>query len=69
MNKNFPYSTLESTKNFWNKHKGKVAVIATISTIVVVAGSRAGMRTNQEFLKEHGLLEEFNTWLIEDSED
>lgn len=69
MDKNFPYSTLNSTKNFWNKHKGKIAVAAMISTIVVTAGARAGMRTNQEFLKEHGMIEEFNTWLIEDSED
>ncbi len=61
--------SVRNTKKFWNDHKGKLAVVATITTIGAVAITRAAARTNQAFLEEKGLTEEFNVWLIAEEDE
>lgn len=61
--------SVRNTKKFWNDHKGKLAVAATITTIGMVAINQALQRTNQAFLEEKGLTEEFDVWLIETAEE
>lgn len=60
---------LESTKRFWDRNKGKLAVIATATTIGMVMLSRAQAKTVDGFLKEKGLLEEFWTYIGADEDD
>jgi hypothetical protein len=51
--------TLATTKNFVARHKTAVAVVAT-ATVAYVIHSKA-LDQHNEFLKEHGLFEQFYT--------
>lgn len=45
------------TQSFVRKHKTAIAVTATVIVCAVI--SKKGMQQHDDFLKEHGLYEEF----------
>jgi hypothetical protein len=51
--------TVVSTKNFVVRHKTAVAVATTV--LVLQACNRKALNQHDEFLKEHGLFNEFYT--------
>lgn len=51
--------TVVSTKNFVVRHKTAVAVAVTAT--VCLALNRSALNQHDEFLKEHGLFEEYYT--------
>jgi len=48
-------------KGLWNAHKGKLAVVATLTTIGFAALNVRNLRITNEFLDDKGLLEEWQT--------
>lgn len=60
---------LESAKKIWDKNKGKIAIIATATTVGLVMVLRSNQKSVEGFLTEKGLLEEFWTYIGADEDD
>ena len=62
-------SALVSTKKVWDKNKGKIAIIATATTVGMVLLSRGYRNTVEEFLEQNDMLEDFWTFIGADEDD
>jgi hypothetical protein len=56
-------SGLESWKEYWDRKKGTVAVVAIATTFGALALNKHNLKVCRQFLEERGQLEEFEDWL------
>ena len=59
-------SAKNSVKKFWNDKKGTIAVIATATTVGMVAINRAHLKTVNHFLEQNDMTEAWQAYLIEE---
>lgn len=52
-------SVVARTKNFVKKHETKILVTTTVVSTTAAVLMRTGIAQHNEFLKQHGLYEEF----------
>jgi hypothetical protein len=52
-------SRLAPVKNFVVKHQTKILVTATVASTAAAVVMRTGIKQHNDFLKEHGLYEQF----------
>ena len=55
-----------SVQNFWNRHKGKIAVVSTVTAVGAVALVHLQGRSINEFLEEEGLTDKYYNLALED---
>lgn len=56
---NVKQNPLVATKNFVVKHKTKILITTTVVSTTAAVLMRTGIAQHNEFLKQHGLYEEF----------
>jgi hypothetical protein len=50
-----------STKNFVARHKTAILATTAVTAVTVAVVQQAGLKMHDEFLKDHGLYDEFYT--------
>lgn len=59
MNEPTKQSTVATVKNFVRKHERKILITTTVVSTTAAVLMRSGIAQHNEFLKEHGLFEQF----------
>jgi hypothetical protein len=59
MNESTKQSPVTTVKNFVVKHERKILVTLTVASTGAALVMRTGIKQHNEFLKEHGLFEQF----------
>ena len=60
---------LESAKRIWNKNKGKLAVISTVTVVGLALILRDANRDLEQFLRDNDLLEDYWKFIGADEND